>query len=107
MWIVAIALLAQSFGVPGYVLDANGPDAVLVTHDGVWEVAFGPGCEFLTGNVNVEIGYGSSDPDGNVGAVLIADDQRCSARQGNLLDPTPCAVNANDICDVAALEVDQ
>ena len=101
MWLFALALLGQSLGISGYLLDAQAPDAVLVLPTGRYEVALGPGCEFLEGDANVEVLVGSSGS-----AVLIQSDQRCPALVGDLVDETPCAQNADGNCDVAA-EIDQ
>jgi hypothetical protein len=97
MWLVAIALLTQSLGISGYVLGAGTDQLRLVMPEGSFELSLGPGCEFLSGDVNVDVLLGSHDS-----AVLIADRLRCPALVGYQIDDVPCVQNASGDCDLAA-----
>src|SRR5262249_54529754 len=109
MWLLAVALLGQSVGIGGYVLNPQTPDALLAMPEGRYQILrFGPECNFVDASQNFEVVWGNrADEAGDVGAVLVTDDgQRCGVLTGDLVDPTPCATNADGDCDVAA-EKDQ
>jgi hypothetical protein len=98
---ITLALVAQIAAPRGYtVSDIDIPDQIdLATENGLLSIDYGPGCDWVTPDLNVEFLPGS----GGVGAIRPLDESGlCNIYISGRISEQPCAQNADGDCDIAA-----
>src|SRR3954467_1447185 len=103
MWLVALAMVAQSFGTSGYMVIWPNSQRELALPDGRHEVLLlDADCGALDYSQNMLVSLGSGDGNGDVGMLLMQNGQSCSGLLGDKLSQTPCATDEAGDCDIDA-----
>ena len=103
MWLLALVMLAQSYGINAYMVTwANGQRELAMPYGRYEVLLLDDDCTAIDYSRNVLVSLGSADGNRDVGMLLMQDGQSCSGLLGNLLSDAPCATNDEGDCDIDA-----